>query len=72
MMDDARIGLAARTLRDQRTGTPIGQVTLSAGVAQVGQEWGTAMRAADMALYTAKNGGKDQVVTASSELPSTH
>jgi diguanylate cyclase (GGDEF)-like protein len=46
-------------------GTPLGTVTLSAGVAALPpgkQDWANVMRLADKALYTAKQAGRNRVI----------
>lgn len=51
-------------------GKPIGPLTLSAGVASMpphGQDWSYVLQQADRALYTAKQAGRNKVVTAVSD-----
>lgn len=62
MLDAVRAALGRRTLRSQETGAPIGTITFSAGVARLADDPAYALRAADAALYAAKNEGKDRVV----------
>ena len=63
-VDAIREALSQRTLRSRSDGTPIGRVTFSAGVAALnGQESGEdLLHRADVALYRAKEGGRNQVV----------
>ncbi|MBM3929564.1 MAG: GGDEF domain-containing protein, partial [Sphingomonadales bacterium] len=61
LLDEARERLAARSLVNQDTGAPIGQVTFSAGVAAFTDNVSRALGAADAALYRAKRGGKNTV-----------
>ena len=63
-VDQIRAGLAARSLRSRSDGTPIGQVTFSAGVAGLvaGENGEDMLRRADTALYRAKGEGRNQVV----------
>jgi len=63
-VDAIREALSRRTLRSRSDGTPIGRVTFSAGVAALnGQETGEdLLHRADVALYRAKEGGRNQVV----------
>ncbi|UZK66143.1 GGDEF domain-containing protein [Sphingomonas sp. M1-B02] len=64
MLDDARVHLGARSLRDQVTNAPIPTVTFSAGIAAIGTDPAAALRAADEMLYVAKHRGKDLILTA--------
>lgn len=63
-IDSIREALSVRALRSRSDGTPIGQVTFSAGVAGLsGGEAGAEMlHRADLAMYRAKQGGRNQVV----------
>jgi diguanylate cyclase len=63
-LDAVRERLAQRSLVHQESGAPIGRVTFSAGVATAVGEG--ALTAADLALYAAKNRGKNQVARADS------
>jgi diguanylate cyclase len=62
-LDLLREQLAARRLVNRATDEPFGQVTFSAGVADVFAcgDPRTALRAADGALYRAKNSGRNRV-----------
>lgn len=62
-IDHARATLAARHLVDKNTNRPIGTVTISAGITNVFEhpDMGSAMRAADAALYRAKETGRNRV-----------
>lgn len=63
-IDAIREALAKRTLRSRSDGMPIGRVSFSAGVAALnGDESGEdLLHRADLALYRAKEGGRNQVV----------
>jgi diguanylate cyclase len=61
-LDKVRERLSQRSLVHQDSGESIGHITFSAGVAKVGGE--DALTAADLALYAAKNRGKNQVARA--------
>lgn len=61
-LDQVRERLSQRSLVHQDSGAPIGQITFSAGVATATRE--DALTAADLALYAAKNRGKNQVARA--------
>jgi len=63
-LDDVRGYLGARPLVNQATGDGIGQVTFSAGIAILGADIRTTLRAADAALYLAKRTGKNRIVIA--------
>ncbi|WP_414901783.1 diguanylate cyclase domain-containing protein [Sphingomonas flavalba] len=66
VVDDARRTLAARRLGLKDSGDPIGQVTFSAGVAELHNDENgrTMLRNADTALYRAKRHGRNQVLMA--------
>jgi len=63
-----RLGTAIRDLAVHHAGQPLGQVTMSFGIASmmagVIQDSGTLIRTADAALYQAKHLGRDRVVLA--------
>lgn len=65
-LDDVRENLAERRLINRKTDEAFGQITFSAGVADVFDfpDPRTALRAADDALYAAKEGGRNQVCIA--------
>ncbi|MBL0924673.1 MAG: GGDEF domain-containing protein [Sphingomonadaceae bacterium] len=65
-IDQIRLRMSAKRLVAKDTMLPIGEVTLSAGVAQLHSgESSTALLArADQALYEAKNSGRDRVCVA--------
>jgi len=65
-LDQARETLGALRLVNRDTREPIGHVTFSAGVADVfaSEDPRSALRAADEALYKAKNSGRNQVLVA--------
>jgi diguanylate cyclase (GGDEF)-like protein len=65
-----QLRLEARELRVQQHGQSLGAVTVSFGVAAFPEHGPTAeavIRAADLALYRAKNAGRDRVARADSE-----
>ncbi|MCJ2189238.1 GGDEF domain-containing protein [Novosphingobium beihaiensis] len=67
LIDEARQAIAARRLINRTTDVPFGQITLSAGVADV-HAFGDAreaLRAADNALLQAKDAGRNVVLKAS-------
>lgn len=63
-LDAARERMAVRRFIDRVSGKPIGEVTFSAGLVDVFAyaDMGEALRAADEALYRAKQGGRNQIV----------
>lgn len=66
IIDEAREALAARRLVNRSTEVPFGQITFSAGVADVHayHDLGDALRAADDALLRAKQAGRNIVLKA--------
>lgn len=65
-LDRAREELAARKLVNRRTDQPIGQITFSGGIADVfgHDDPRAALRAADEALYKAKQSGRNRILIA--------
>jgi diguanylate cyclase len=65
-LDEAREELSSRNLVNRRTDEPIGQITFSGGVANVFgfADPRAALKAADEALYKAKQTGRNQVLIA--------
>jgi diguanylate cyclase len=63
-IDAIRDALSQRTLRSRSDGMPIGRVTFSAGVAALNghESEEELLHRADLALYRAKEGGRNQVV----------
>jgi len=68
-LDDTRDVLANRRLVNRATDTPFGRVTFSAGLADVfaHSDPRAALKAADEALYLAKQQGRNQIVVATAE-----
>ena len=68
-LDQVRSELAQRRLVNRATDTPFGQVTFSAGVAEVFTHGDprSALQAADAALYRAKAAGRNRIELAGSE-----
>lgn len=66
ILDAARKGLSERRFVDKKTDSPIGFVTFSAGVASVFDypDRSAALKAADTALYWAKENGRNQIALA--------
>ena len=62
-LDEAREALANRRLINRKTDQPFGQITFSGGVADVFgyDEARAALKAADDALYRAKEGGRNRI-----------
>lgn len=68
-LDEARAGLSERRLINRKTDQPFGQITFSGGVADVFgyAEVRAALKAADEALYRAKEGGRNRIELATPE-----
>ncbi len=68
LLDEARQKLSERHLKKRETGEPLGKITFSGGVADVFayDDPRTALRAADEALYLAKETGRNQILAAQS------
>ncbi|MDE8653050.1 GGDEF domain-containing protein [Novosphingobium album (ex Liu et al. 2023)] len=66
VLDDAREAMAARKLVNRATDIPFGRITFSAGIADVHayDNPREALKAADDALYAAKNAGRNCVLKA--------
>ena len=65
-LDECREELAGRKLINRRTDAPIGRITFSGGVANVFgyADPRAALKAADEALYKAKQTGRNQILIA--------
>jgi diguanylate cyclase len=62
VLDEARVTLAAKHFRLRETDAPIGQITFSAGIAcGEGPGGEPPLHRADVLLYEAKNGGRNQI-----------
>ena len=63
---DIRMSVEERELVNKTTGEKIGHITISGGVAEyrAGESLDDIVERADNALYTAKNNGRNQIVTA--------
>lgn len=64
VVDRARRQLNSRTIKVSESGEPLGTITFSAGIAQLdGRAFESAVNTADVLLYEAKSGGRDQVLS---------
>lgn len=74
MLDDAREGLAARRLVNRSTDVPFGQITFSAGIAEVQprERPRDALKSADEALYAAKDRGRNCILRADEICTESH
>jgi len=65
-LDAARVAMGERRMVNRATDIPFGRITFSAGIADVfaHQSPRAALKAADDALYAAKNRGRDRIVRA--------
>ncbi len=70
ILDEARETLAERRLVNRATDVPFGRVTFSGGIADLFEypEPRAALKAADEALYVAKNEGRNRIVRAPARL----
>jgi diguanylate cyclase len=66
-LDDVRDRLSRRSLVHQDSGEAIGRVTFSAGIVAVGGG-DDVLHAADLALYAAKNAGKNRVTRGTGQI----
>ena len=66
LFDEAREALAARRMRNRKTGALVGPVTISGGLTLVreGVSPSELLREADQALYQAKREGRNRIIAA--------
>lgn len=63
LVEGARAELASRTFKVRETDNPLGQITISAGIAEVrpGESWAELLMRADVLLYKAKTAGRNRI-----------
>jgi diguanylate cyclase len=63
LLESARTELASRSFKVRETDSPLGKITISAGIAEVrpGESWAELLMRADALLYQAKTAGRNRI-----------